>query len=114
MTVHTYTYVFQCTGDYIEHYSGQAAIEYFSSVVMFLRKKEETAQQIRNSRREASAIYRKKLSLTSDEIDALKTVTEEQLELLSFPSDEDCEDRLKMKYFPYASTWVSLKSKGIK
>ena len=109
-----YFCLFHCPGDYIEHYNGQAAIEYFSSVVMFLRKKEETAQQIRNSRKEASAIHRKKLSLTSDEIDALIPVTQEQLDQLSFPNDEDCEDRLKVKYFPYAGTWLSLKSKGIK
>ena len=81
---------------------------------MFLRKKEETAQQIRDSRKEASAVHRKKLSLTSEEIDALKPVTAEQLDLLSFPNDEDCEDRLKVKYLPYASTWLSLKSKQIK
>ena len=110
MHIITYSYV----GDYIEHYSGQAAIQYFSSVVMFLRKKEETALQIRNNRREASAIHRKKLSLTSEEIDTLKPVSQEQLDLLSFPDDEDCEDRLKTKYLPYASTWLSLKPKGIK
>lgn len=81
---------------------------------MFLRKKEETAQQIRDSRREASAVYKKKLSLTSDEIDVLKPVTQEQLDLLSFPNDEDCEDRTKARYLPYISTWLSLKSKGIK
>ena len=102
------------TGEYIEHYSGQAAIDYFSSIVMYLRKKEETAQQIRDSRREALSVQRKKLSLTSDEIESLKPVTQEQLDLLSFPNDEDCEERLKAKYLPYASTWLSLKSKGIK
>ena len=82
--------------------------------MVYLRKKEETAQQIRDSRREASAVHRKKLSLTSDEIEALKPVTQEQLDLLSFPNDEDCDDRLKPKYMPYASTWLSLNSKGIK
>ena len=107
-------YLFEHTGDYIGQYSGQAAIEYFRSVVVYLRKKEETAQQIRDSRKEASAVHRKKLSLTSDEIDGLKAVTQEQLDLLSFPNDEDCEDRLKLKYLPYASTWLSLKSKEIK
>ena len=103
-----------CVGEYIEHYTGQTAIEYFSNIVLFLRKKELTADDVRNNRKQASIVHRKKLFITSDEIDALQPATDEQKKLLSFPNDEDCEERLNVKRLPYTNTWLSLASKGIK
>jgi len=107
-------YIVYYVGDYIEHYTGEAAIEYFSNIVLFLRKKELTAEDVRNDRKQASIVHRKKLFITSDEIDALQPATDEQKQLLSFPTDEDCEERLKVKRLPYTNTWLSLVSKGIK
>ena len=103
-----------CIGDYIDHYTGRAAIEYFSNIVVYLRKKELTADDVRNDRKQASIVHRKKLFITSDEIDTLPSASDEDKQLLSFPSDEDCEERLKVKRLPYTNTWLSLVSKGIK